>query len=79
MKIVYFSSLYFLAFCFVKSIKTVKEKETGSTNFIALYVCLIFKFFMIFTFSSHTEYVKRESIVIARVKKKKFSPFDECS
>ena len=32
-----------------------------------------------FTFSSHTEYVKRESIIIARVKKKKFSPFDECS
>ena len=32
----------------------------------------------LFTFSSHTEYVKRESIVIAWVKKK-FSPFDECS
>ena len=32
----------------------------------------------IFTFSSHTEYVKRESIVIAWVKKKKFSPFDKC-
>ena len=28
---------------------------------------------MIFTFSSHTEYVKRESIVIARVKKRKNS------
>ena len=26
---------------------------------------------VIFTFSSHTEYVKRESIVIASVKKKK--------
>ena len=35
-------------------------------------------FFRIFTFSSHTEYVKRESIVIAWVKKK-FSAFDECS
>ena len=33
----------------------------------------------IFTFSSHTEYVKRESIVITQVKKKKkFSPFDKC-
>ena len=32
----------------------------------------------LFTFSSHTEYVKRENIVIAWVKKK-FSPFDECS
>ena len=31
-----------------------------------------------FTFLSHTEYVKRESIIIAWVKKK-FSPFDECS
>ena len=30
------------------------------------------------TFSSHTEYVKRESIVIAWVEKE-FSPFDECS
>ena len=30
------------------------------------------------TFSSHTEYVKRGSIVIAWVKNK-FSPFDECS
>ena len=35
-------------------------------------------YFFIFTFSSHTEYVKRESIVKAWVKKK-FSPFDECS
>ena len=36
-------------------------------------------FFIIFTFSSHTEYVKRESIVIVCVKKKtKFSPFDKC-
>ena len=31
-----------------------------------------------FTFSSHTEYVKRENIVIAWVKKIKFSPFDKC-
>ena len=33
---------------------------------------------IIFTFSSHTEYVKRKGIVIAWVKKK-FSPFDKCS
>ena len=32
--------------------------------------------FHIFTFSSHTEYIKRESIVWV---KKKFPPFDECS
>ena len=32
---------------------------------------------VIFTFSSHTEYVKRESIVIVWVKKN--SPFNECS
>ena len=31
----------------------------------------------IFTFSSHTQYVKKESIVIAWLKK--ISPFDECS
>ena len=31
-----------------------------------------------FTFSSHTEYVKRESIITAWVKKK-FSPFEKCS
>ena len=34
-------------------------------------------FFRIFTFSSHTEYVKRKGIVIAWVKKKKFSSFDK--
>ena len=33
---------------------------------------------LIFTFSSQTEYVKKKSNVIARVKKK-FSPFDKCS
>ena len=33
--------------------------------------------FFFFTFSSHTEYVKRESIVIARLKKN--YPVDECS
>ena len=33
---------------------------------------------IIFTFSSHTEYVKRESILIAWVKKK-FSSFNKCS
>ena len=33
----------------------------------------------ILTVSSHTEYVKRKIIVIAWVKKKEFSPFDECS
>ena len=33
----------------------------------------------IFTFSLHMKYVKKESIVIAWVKKKKFSPFVECS
>ena len=33
---------------------------------------------ILFTFSSHTKYVKRESIVIVWVTKK-FSPFDECS
>ena len=32
-----------------------------------------------FTFSSHTEYVKTESIEIARLKKIYFFPFDECS
>ena len=36
------------------------------------------RFTSFFTYSSHTEYVKRESIVIAWVKKK-FSPFDKCS
>ena len=33
----------------------------------------------IFNFSSHTEYVKRESIVIAWLKNKNSPPFDECS
>ena len=32
----------------------------------------VLKKYMIFTFSSHTEYVERESIVIARTKKKIF-------
>ena len=32
----------------------------------------------VFTFSSHTEFVKRESIVIAWVKNRTFCPFDEC-
>ena len=33
---------------------------------------------ILFTFSSHTEYVNREIILISRLKKK-FSPFDDCS
>ena len=35
-------------------------------------------FMIFFTFSSHTEYVKKESMVFAWVEKK-FFPFDECS
>ena len=41
----------------------------------------VFTFIGLFTFSSHPEYVKREKrkYGIAWVKKKKFSPFHECS
>ena len=42
------------------------------------WIIAIFFIRMFFTFSSYTEYVKREGIVIAW-EKKKFSPFDECS
>ena len=74
-----FSRRHFLNLC-----KWLQKKlsDQSAWNFcsllkISIAITKITEIF--FTFSSHTEYVKRESIVIAWVKEKKFSPFDECS
>ena len=56
--------------------RQVSKNNTLSNNSRA---STFFVFCHLFTFSSHTEYVKRESIIIAWVKKKKFSHFDKCS
>ena len=61
---------------------TRKQKLNANNNFFSYSYLTTWLYYGgrdIFTFSSHTEYVKRESIVIAWVKKKKkFSPFDKC-
>ena len=50
-----------------------------NSSFCVALTLYFFILIILFTFSSHTEYVKRESIVIAWVKKKTISPFDKCS
>ena len=68
--------------CIILNFSVFKNiSKRSNSNFrenLTVEYCHSNEIFRILTFSLHTEYVKRESIEIAWVKKK-FSPFDKCS